>query len=140
MLLEWEINGQARQHRLRPDGRTVLGRNSACDVVIEHPTVSRQHAEIQPHQGTFYVRNLSRTNVIFLEGYNGVTRLGWGEGAALSFGARLQLGSVDILLKPTLPTLKLRCSGPCGKVVEVPRSGFCPNCGTALSTADTFAG
>jgi adenylate cyclase len=38
--------GTTRVQRLR-DGETVIGRAPACDIVINHPTVSRQHAKLR---------------------------------------------------------------------------------------------
>ena len=140
MLLEWEADGRKQSFVLPSNGRTTLGRSADCAVVLSHPTVSRQHAEISSQASTCSIRNLSRTNLVFLEHQGQITRLGYGQEAVLPAGARLYLGSVEVQAKPALPTLRLRCSGPCGKVVEVPRSGFCPHCGTALATADTFVG
>lgn len=140
MLLEWEVDGRQQSFALPSDGRTTLGRSAECTVVLSHPTVSRQHAEIYAQAAGFSIRNLSRTNLVFLEHQGQVARLGYGQQTTLPAGAHLYLGSVQVRSKPALPTLRLRCSGPCGKVVEVPRSGFCPHCGTALATADTFVG
>ena len=120
MILEWEVDGRAQRYSLRLDARTTLGRSTDCDVVLTEATVSRRHAEIYGQGGTFYVRNLSRTNGVAVEYQYRITGIGYGE--------------------PALVTLRLRCPGPCGKVVEVPPSGFCPHCGTALATADTFVG
>ena len=140
MILEWERDGRAQRYSLRLDARTTLGRSTDCDVVLTEATVSRRHAEIYGQGGTFYVRNLSRTNGVAVEYQYRITGIGYGEQAVLPIGARLQLGTVWLRSEPALVTLRLRCPGPCGKVVEVPPSGFCPHCGTALATADTFVG
>jgi ABC-type multidrug transport system ATPase subunit len=46
----------------------TLGRAPTCSVRLEHPTVSRHHAEIQPVDGAFVVRDLASTNGTFLNG------------------------------------------------------------------------
>ncbi len=53
-----------------PLGREILliGRAPTCSVRLEHPTVSRRHAEIQARNGAFIVRDLSSTNGTFLNG------------------------------------------------------------------------
>ena len=140
MILEWEFNGQRQSYRLAPEARVTLGRSAQCTVVLSDPAVSRHHAEIYFQGGTFYIRNVSQTNVAIREYQSQLTHLGYGHEAILPPGSRLQLGSVQIYTKAAPVTLKVRCSGPCRKIVELPRSGFCPHCGTALATADTFAG
>jgi adenylate cyclase len=52
--LSFVDSGTARTQRLR-DGLTVVGRAPGCDLVINHPTVSRQHARIRFEAGRCYV-------------------------------------------------------------------------------------
>jgi pSer/pThr/pTyr-binding forkhead associated (FHA) protein len=62
--------------RLRLAGRTelvgsggaTLGRSRECDVVVDDPNVSRQHAEIRPSGGSWIVRDLGSTNGIKVNG------------------------------------------------------------------------
>jgi pSer/pThr/pTyr-binding forkhead associated (FHA) protein len=44
-----------------PTGVT-LGRSRQCDVVLEDPNVSRQHAEIRPRGGSWVLTDLGSTN------------------------------------------------------------------------------
>ncbi|MBI3967112.1 MAG: FHA domain-containing protein [Chloroflexi bacterium] len=140
MLLEWEIGASRQVFRLPTDGHAVVGRQAGSDVVLNDPTVSRQHAELYSVRGAFYVRNLSQSNPIFVVGPSETLRLEFGQVAVIAAGTRLQLGQASLEVRRGPVSLKLRCSGPCGKVVDASRSGFCPNCGTALATAETFAG
>lgn len=39
--------------------RTLLGRGMECDLVIEHPTISREHAEFLYRNGQFLLRDFS---------------------------------------------------------------------------------
>ena len=139
MILEWELNGQKQSYWLAQGTTVTIGRGSDCAITISHPTVSRQHGEIFSRGAAFSIRNLSLANPIVVEQYGGSTRLGQGEETALPVGGRLRLGEVQVWLREAT-TMRVRCPGPCGKVVEVPPSGFCPHCGMALATAETFNG
>lgn len=139
MILEWTIEGQQQTRWLSPGTTATLGRSPDCTITIAHPTVSRHHAEVFGHGTELQIRNLSQTNPIIIEHYGQVVQLGRGQSSVLPVGSHVRLGEIDIQVKePT--ALRVRCPGPCGKVVSVPASGFCPNCGTALATADTFVG
>jgi hypothetical protein len=50
-----------------PAGVT-LGRSRQCDVVLEDPNVSRQHAEIRPRGGSWVLSDLGSTNGSLLNG------------------------------------------------------------------------
>ncbi len=43
-------------------GLTRIGRSRSNDIVINHPSVSRFHAEAEYHQGRIYLRDLDSTN------------------------------------------------------------------------------
>jgi hypothetical protein len=45
-----------------------IGRSSANDIVVRDPTVSRRHARISFHEGTYRVEDLNATNFTFLGG------------------------------------------------------------------------
>jgi Protein of unknown function (DUF3662)/FHA domain len=46
----------------------VLGRSRQCDVVVNDPNVSRQHAEIRPRGGSWVLNDLGSTNGSCLNG------------------------------------------------------------------------
>jgi pSer/pThr/pTyr-binding forkhead associated (FHA) protein len=50
-----------------PAGVT-LGRSRQCDVVLNDPNVSRQHAEIRPRGGSWVLTDLGSTNGSSLNG------------------------------------------------------------------------
>ncbi len=50
-----------------PTGAT-LGRSRQCDVVIDDPNVSRQHAEIRPRGGSWVLNDMGSTNGSCLNG------------------------------------------------------------------------
>lgn len=44
-----------------PSGAT-LGRSRKCDIVVDDPNVSREHAEVRPRGGSWVLRDLGSTN------------------------------------------------------------------------------
>ena len=78
-----------------PAGATqvVLGRSSACDVVIDADTVSRHHATLRLQDGRWRVFDLDSLNGTHV---NGVCV----ERAYIEAGDRLQLGEVTLVFAP----------------------------------------
>ena len=56
-----------RRLMVGPRGAT-LGRSRECEIVIEDPNVSRQHAELRPRGGAWVVSDLGSTNGTRLNG------------------------------------------------------------------------
>ena len=50
------------QRLLVGPGGAVLGRSRQCDIVLNDPNVSRQHAEIRPRGGSWVLTDLGSTN------------------------------------------------------------------------------
>jgi hypothetical protein len=48
--------------------RTVIGRSSRCDFVVDDPNVSRRHAELQRRGADWYVVDLDSTNGVVVNG------------------------------------------------------------------------
>jgi hypothetical protein len=49
-------------------GELLVGRNHHCDVVLDDPTVSRQHARLVFRDGTWMVQDLASTNGTIVNG------------------------------------------------------------------------
>lgn len=60
-------DGHSRDHTLAP-GRSVIGRGTDCQVSIDHPTLSRQHAAVELIDGSWIVMDLGSKNGVRVEG------------------------------------------------------------------------
>src|SRR4051794_5362396 len=56
------------------DDRIVLGRNADCQVVLNEPAVSREHAVIRKIQGKYYIEDLKSRNHTFVNNREVTTR------------------------------------------------------------------
>src|SRR4030095_6289529 len=72
-------------------GVNRFGRSPANDFVIEHPTVSARHCEIDLENSGVVVRDCNSTNGTFING-EPIKQ------AKLIAGARLQLGDVELVV------------------------------------------
>ena len=73
--LIWSDVGERAEEKLREvptvalEGAGVLvGRDPRCDIVLDHPAVSRRHAVITHVEGMYFVEDLDSTNGTFLNG------------------------------------------------------------------------
>lgn len=57
-----------KQYLLTKD-KTIIGRGSNCDIVIDDPGVSRKHLEIDINDGNVIARDLGSTNGTYVEGH-----------------------------------------------------------------------
>ena len=80
--------GEGKRTVLR-GSKAVVGRSRDCDVVIEDPNVSRQHAELRRDGESWTVTDLGSTNGIKVNG----RRV---EQAQLSPGDRVTFGLIDL--------------------------------------------
>ncbi len=65
--------------------RILIGRSETCDLVVDNPYVSSEHAEVFLHHGSYFLRDLHSRNGTFLNDYQvtekqlpatGIIRLG----------------------------------------------------------------
>ena len=64
MRLSVEVEGRRHEYTIR-QGVTVIGRSHACDITIPHPSLSRQHLQVEFVQGRVIVRDLGSRNGTF---------------------------------------------------------------------------
>ena len=81
-----EINGS--QYLLTKE-KTILGRGSGCDIVIDDPGISRKHLEIDVTPNGVIARDLGSTNGTYVEGHQ--------VPAALLDGNTITIGRTRIL-------------------------------------------
>jgi len=134
VALSWQASGVPSAIPLAPGRRVVVGRSPDVDVVIDDPTVSRQHVAITAgaSPGTSQLEHLSATNPTLVEGspVQGVMRL--------ADGAVIRLGDTTV----TFHDLRARdsVSGPvchvCGRE-NTDTDRDCWFCGTSLLNAPT---
>lgn len=82
----------------------VIGRSKTCDVLLNHPSVSRSHAGIRQLDKDFYVFNLSPTNATTLNG-----KLVEAPQVLVS-GDRLQIGPFFVAIERDRESLSLTVS------------------------------
>jgi len=137
LTLHWTVDGQAHTHTLAMGQTMCIGRRSDCDIVLQAPTVSRQHAFINTENNVFVVRNFSRTNAVHI---NEREQLAPDEQRVLQPGDTLRVGPVQFqvtIVSAPLPVLKILCA-TCGRTVDYNPESYCPWCGTALSAGSTI--
>ncbi|MCW8927110.1 MAG: FHA domain-containing protein [Xanthomonadales bacterium] len=75
----------------------TCGRDPACDLVIEHPSVSRFHARIElAEDGVVWVQDDASSNGTFLHRCDSWTRIGK---ASLCIGDGIRLGEYELPLE-----------------------------------------
>lgn len=76
-----------------------IGRDAACDIVLEHPSVSNRHAQIIHQNGRWKMVNLVSTNGILINGQKKLTTY-------LSDGDKIGLGTVNLVFKAAKSNIK----------------------------------
>jgi FHA domain len=69
------------------DERLLVGRDRACDIVLEDPTVSRRHAQLTFRDGVWSIRDLASKNGTFVNGAS-VIRASLCSGDLVAFGGQ----------------------------------------------------
>jgi phosphoserine phosphatase RsbU/P len=94
--------------------RTLLGRGSQCDVLLNLPSASREHARITAARGQYYLEDLSSRNGTFLNGHRLTQRARLQEGDRLriceclcSFHEQAPAGRADAPTQPVLTPVTL---------------------------------
>lgn len=85
------VRGTSITHPLR-EGTTIAGRTGTCDLVLDPPSVSRQHAQFRVHGGACFVSDLGSRSGTIVDGapITAETRV--------APGARIELGDVILWL------------------------------------------
>lgn len=65
MLLVIETRERSETHRLE-QGRTVIGRDKHCDILVDHLSLSRRHFECEVSASGIFIRDLGSKNGTFI--------------------------------------------------------------------------
>ncbi len=110
-------------YRLREDAATLLGRDAACDVVVDSGHVSRRHAEVRPTPGGYAVHDLGSANGTWV----GLTRVQPETPRVLHDGDSIRLADADLTfaLRPE-PTERVGAlsAGPAALRLRGPDGAF----------------
>ena len=79
------------EERALPQGATVIGRSSACDLVLADSTISREHARVEVNGDSVVVQDLSSRNGTWVNGEREET-------ADLHPGDEIAVGRVTLVL------------------------------------------
>jgi pSer/pThr/pTyr-binding forkhead associated (FHA) protein len=60
------IEGSLNEKRFQLSESTLIGRDPACDILIDEQEVSRQHAVIQSKSGRYLLSDLDSTNGVYV--------------------------------------------------------------------------
>ena len=132
LALSWPAGGHINVAELKEGRRVIVGRSHEAAVVIDDPTVSRQHVSIFPGSPAHTVEHLSSTNPTRLNGAPVEAS------AALSDGDVLTIGTVAVTFHDL--AARDRRSGPVCHVCRRendPADHDCWFCGTSLLNAPT---
>jgi pSer/pThr/pTyr-binding forkhead associated (FHA) protein len=78
----------------------LIGRDPSCDLVLNHPMVSRRHAHVVARDGDFFVLDLISTNGTFLNGRS-LRSARHSSGEKLSPGDRIDIGPYSLAFTGT---------------------------------------
>lgn len=108
VTLTFTIDGEDRTENLA-DGSHIVGRSKACDIVIKHGSVSKQHLRIDVKGDRVSVRDLLSSNGTFLNGEKV-------QEGSIRPGDRLRLGKVDV----SVASDAMPVSGDDGATQDIP--------------------
>ncbi len=103
---------------LSPGSRCLLGRHAACDVRLDDPLISGEHASLHWRGDRWELRDLGSRNGTFM----GERRLDAGERTPLREGATFRLGSTQVFTladaSPPVPSARHARSGAVRSAAE----------------------
>jgi hypothetical protein len=120
-------------------GDTIIGRSATCQITIDDPLVSREHAKIRVSQDTLTIEDLGSRNGVLVGG-KPVKKV-----VELADGDRIRIGSQEIVVCTTttgsVQNAQRRTTGfmchcaACGMPYPT-ESPACPACGSKERTTD----
>ena len=86
----------ARRRILLFEGAVTLGRDGGCDIVINDPSVSREHAVLTVTDGQLTVADRDSKNGTRVDDQR------IGDETAVSIGQRIRFGSIELLVRESV--------------------------------------
>jgi predicted component of type VI protein secretion system len=142
ITLYWRLARQPHTVNFTDKDTIIIGRQRDCAILIpeeeRYQTISRRHAQILAEEDAFYLRNLSQTNAINL---NGQQRIEPGKQMVLSPNDTFAIGPIRFRVLAMEATadrsIVVRCTNlQCDRLVNG-NLFDCPFCGTSLAFAKT---
>src|SRR6185369_735629 len=99
LTLRYEDHGVEKTHRLK-DGVSIVGRLPICDVVLNDPSVSRQHATVRVEQGRCFVQDTGSRFGTFV---NGVQILATQDATEIKSGDTVKFGELPATVEQNIP-------------------------------------
>jgi len=142
-----ELQNGSRQGEKIPVGRRrlVIGRHPDCDLVLDEPAVSRQHAALVPGDGGILIEDLRSRNGTTVNGEPlvGSRRLEHGDEVAIcgqrlqfsSIGRRRATGTTDVVGASDGATFRADDAGDAVIVSQLEMSGVAAGDGTGAQAA-----
>jgi adenylate cyclase len=103
LTLRYEQQGVEKTHRLK-DGTSIVGRLPTCDIVLNDPSVSRQHATLRLDGGRCYVQDTSSRFGTFV---NGEQILAVQDAAEVKPGDVVKFGELPVTIEQNIPETEL---------------------------------
>ena len=103
LTLRYEDHGVEKTHRLK-DGVSIVGRLPICDVVLNDPSVSRQHATVRVEHGRCFVQDTGSRFGTFV---NGVQILATQDATEIKSGDTVKFGELPATVEQNIPETEL---------------------------------
>ncbi len=128
------LSPNLRSRRVELDrDKYMMGRASDCDIVVDDPRASAQHAQFVLENGSWFVSNVFSTNSVFVNGQKAQRSL-------INNGDRIRIGDSEWVFKVPSGKKAASASKPAGerKVVKIDLANAMYFVGGILLTAGLF--
>jgi len=103
LTLRYDDHGVEKTHRLK-DGVSVVGRLPICDIILNDPSVSRQHATVRAEGGRCYVQDSGSRFGTFV---NGAQILATQDATEIKSGDAVKFGEFPVTVEQNIPETEL---------------------------------
>ncbi len=133
--LSLQSPGERRQWPI--DSPVLVGRDTDCDVVLADPTVSRQHAILEPDDQAWRLKDLGSNNGTFVDGKRVITAE-LTRDASLGFGDVAMRFEIEETVESTATRLRKTLSVPPAKRTKPTAAAIIATLSVIVLLAVTF--